>query len=40
MVHFGLLGPLVVVNDKGTTLEVGGSQPRILLAMLRSLPGG
>jgi DNA-binding SARP family transcriptional activator len=34
MVHYRLLGPLEVVDDDGRRLEIGGRQPRILLAVL------
>ena len=34
MLHYRLLGPLEVVDDDGRRIDVGGRQPRILLAVL------
>ena len=34
MLHYRLLGPLEVVDDAGLRVDIGGRQPRILLAVL------
>ncbi|HET7720916.1 MAG TPA: winged helix-turn-helix domain-containing protein, partial [Acidimicrobiales bacterium] len=34
MLHYRLLGPLEVVDDDGRRVDIGGRQPRILLAVL------
>jgi len=38
-VQFGVLGGLLVVGDDGVGLDVGGAQPRAVLAMLLAASG-
>jgi len=37
--RFGVLGPLLVAGDDGTTIDVGGRQPRLVLAALIAAGG-
>ena len=37
--RFGILGPLVGINDDGMMVDVGGRQPRVLLAALVAASG-
>jgi DNA-binding SARP family transcriptional activator len=34
MMHYRVLGPLEVIDDDGQRVDVGGRQPRVLLAVL------
>ena len=37
--RFGVLGPLEVTNDGGVPVDVGGRQPRVVLAALVAAGG-
>src|SRR3954453_10078205 len=39
VMRFGLLGPLEVLDDDDAPVDVGGRQPRLLLAMLLAAGG-